>query len=136
MRISDWSSDVCSSDLDTFLRLRERVAVARDCNAELFISLHADSHPSSSTRGLSVYTLSSTASDKEAAALAQRENKADLIAGVDLSAESREVVDILIDLAQRETVNLSAHYAGTLVSHPAASSEEHTSELQSLMRIT
>ncbi len=104
---------------DSFLRLRERVGVARQNGAELFISLHADSHPSPSTRGLSVYTLSSTASDKEAAALAQRENKADLIAGVDLSAESREVVDILIDLAQRETMNLSAQYAGLLVSHLA-----------------
>ena len=102
---------------DTFLRLRERVATARHGGAELFISLHADSHPSAATRGLSVYTLSSTASDKEAAALAQRENKADLIAGVDLSAESREVVDILIDLAQRETMNLSAQYAGMLVSN-------------------
>jgi len=102
---------------DTFLRLRERVAVARRGGAELFLSLHADSHPSASTRGLSVYTLSATASDKEAAALAQRENKADLIAGVDLSAESREVLDILIDLAQRETMNLSAQYAGMLVSN-------------------
>ena len=100
---------------DTFLRLRERVNVARTNGAELFISLHADSHPNPNTRGLSVYTLSATASDKEAAALAQRENKADLIAGVNLSAESREVVDILIDLAQRETMNLSAHYAGMLV---------------------
>src|SRR3546814_12253945 len=113
MRISDWSSDVCSSDLDTFLRLRERVAVARDCNAELFISLHADSHPSSSTRGLSVYTLSSTASDKEAAALAQRENKADLIAGVDLSAASRVFVNILNDLVSRDQMNLSTHIHGT-----------------------
>ncbi|MFN4090647.1 MAG: N-acetylmuramoyl-L-alanine amidase [Alphaproteobacteria bacterium] len=108
---------VMTRSTDRFLRLRDRVAVARDSKADLFISLHADSHPNPATRGLSVYTLSTTASDKEAAALAQRENRADLIAGVDLSAESREVVDILIDLAQRETMNLSAHYAGLLVGY-------------------
>jgi N-acetylmuramoyl-L-alanine amidase len=64
---------------------------------------------------LSIYTLSANASDAEAAALADRENKADLIAGIDLSHESQEVVSILIDLAQRETMNLSAVYAGHAV---------------------
>lgn len=100
---------------DSFVRLRERVAIARRAGAELFISLHADSIADPSVRGLSVYTLSEVASDKEAAALATKENKADLIAGVDLSSEEPDVVNILIDLAQRETMNLSARFASMLV---------------------
>jgi len=102
-------------DNDTYLPLRDRVAVARRAGGELFISLHADSHPSRTTRGLSVYTLSETASDSEAAALAEKENKSDIIAGVDLSIEDVEVANILIDLAQRETMNQSVLFAGDLV---------------------
>jgi len=64
---------------------------------------------------LSVYTLSETASDKEAEKLAERENKADIIAGLDLSGETQEVTDILIDLARRETNNLSSFFAEILV---------------------
>lgn len=106
---------VMTRDDDIFVRLRDRVARARAANAELFVSIHADSIASSSTRGASVYTLSETASDAEAEALAARENYADIIAGVDLSAENKEVVSILIDLAQRETMNLSAAFASILV---------------------
>ncbi len=102
-------------DRDEFLRLRERVQRARNFKAELFISIHADSIGSSDTRGASVYTLSDTSSDAEAAALAARENRADIIAGVDLTQESREVANILIDLAQRETMNRSAGFAYVLV---------------------
>ncbi len=102
-------------DRDEFLRLRERVQRARIVKAELFISIHADSIGSSDTRGASVYTLSDTSSDAEAAALAARENRADIIAGVDLTQESREVANILIDLAQRETMNRSASFAQVLV---------------------
>ena len=100
---------------DIFLRLRDRVARARDAGAELFISLHADVIGNRNIRGLSVYTLSEKASDKEAAALAENENKADLIAGLDLSNESPIVTNILIDLAQRETMNDSSRFAATLV---------------------
>ena len=64
---------------------------------------------------MSIYTLSERASDKEAAKLAAKENKADLIAGIDLSAESSEVTNILLDLAQRETMNQSARFAQQLV---------------------
>lgn len=106
---------VLTREGDSFVRLRDRVAIARRAGAELFISLHADSIADPSVRGLSVYTLSEVASDKEAAALAAKENKADLIAGVDLSTEEPEVVNILIDLAQRETMNLSAQLASMLV---------------------
>src|SRR3546814_12350675 len=75
------------------------------------MSLHADSIDDKSLRGLSVYTLSETASDAEAAQLAASENKVDIIAGIDLSDQAPEVTDILIDLAQRRTKNLSARLA-------------------------
>ena len=100
---------------DIFIPLRDRVAFAREAGGDLFISLHADSIKRRNIRGLSVYTLSENASDKEAAELAESENKADLIAGVDLSHETPEVTNILIDLAQRETMNESAHFAALMV---------------------
>ncbi len=102
---------VLTRDKDIFIPLRERIAIARAAGADLFISLHADTIDNPHIRGLSVYTLSETASDKEAAALAASENKADVIAGVNLSSESPEVTNILIDLAQRETMNRSANFA-------------------------
>jgi len=102
-------------DRDVFVRLRDRVAIARQYGADLFVSLHADAVQNPQIRGLSVYTLSQNASDSEAQALAEKENKADLIAGVDLSHESPDVAGILIDLAQRETMNRSAGFATELV---------------------
>ncbi len=102
-------------DRDVFIRLRDRVAFARDAGAELFVSIHADAIRNRHVRGLAVYTLSEKASDKEAAALAEKENKADLIAGIDLSGETAEVTNILIDLAQRETMNESAQFAAVMV---------------------
>lgn len=106
---------VLTRDRDIFLRLRDRVRIAREANAELFISIHADSVRNRKTRGLSVYTLSEKASDKEAAKLAAKENKSDLIAGIDLTTESADVTNILLDLAQRETMNQSARFAQELV---------------------
>jgi N-acetylmuramoyl-L-alanine amidase len=106
---------VMTRDGDTFLRLRDRIAVAREADADIFLSLHADSIANRSIRGGSVYTLSEKASDAEAAALAAKENKADLIAGIDLSDQSREVANILIDLAQRKTMNDSAIFARHVV---------------------
>jgi N-acetylmuramoyl-L-alanine amidase len=102
-------------DDDVFVRLRERIAIARQHSADLFVSIHADSMGNRETRGASIYTLSENASDSEAAALAARENRADIIAGVDLSRESRDVTSILIDLAQRETMNHSIVFARALV---------------------
>jgi N-acetylmuramoyl-L-alanine amidase len=96
---------------DSFVRLRERVAIARQANADLFLSIHADSLNNHAIGGLSIYTLSETASDHEAETLAAKENKADIIAGVDLRDETPQVSTILIDLAQRETKNLSAKLA-------------------------
>jgi N-acetylmuramoyl-L-alanine amidase len=106
---------VLTRQRDIFIRLRDRVRLARDAGAELFISLHADSVRNRKIRGLAVYTLSERASDREAATLAEQENKSDLIAGIDLSGESKEVTNILIDLAQRESMNQSARFASRLV---------------------
>jgi len=106
---------VLTRDSDVFIPLRGRVAIARKSGADLFVSIHADSADSNGARGLSVYTVSETASDKEAEALAARENKSDIIGGMDLSDERPEVADILISLAQRATKNSSAFFADLLV---------------------
>jgi len=99
---------------DRFLVLQERYGVARKLKADLFISIHCDSVGAGDASGASVYTLSEVASDKEAARLAARENKADVIAGVDLGSENADVSSILIDLTQRETMNASAAFARLL----------------------
>jgi N-acetylmuramoyl-L-alanine amidase len=103
-------------DTDIFIPLRERVSIARGYGADLFISLHADSNPNTSVTGASVYTLSEKGSDKEAEALARKENQSDIIAGVDLTGQDNSVSHILIDLAQRETMNRSSVFAKTVVS--------------------
>ena len=100
---------------DVFIPLRERVRIARKYKADLFLSIHADSALNKNATGLSVYTLSETASDKEAAALAERENKADVIAGMNFAEHSKEVSDVLINLAQRETMNRSSEFANFMV---------------------
>lgn len=102
-------------DSDRFIRLRDRVRIARNKNADLFISVHADSLQRGQARGATIYTLSEKASDKEAAALAAQENRADLIAGVALEKESTAVKGILIDLAQRETKNHSVFFAKQII---------------------
>jgi len=106
---------VLTRDRDIFIRLRDRVQKSRDAKAELFISIHADTVKNPKIKGPAVYTLSEKASDKEAHELAEKENKADLIAGVDLTNESLEVTNILIDLAQRESMNQSARFAKNLI---------------------
>ena len=98
---------------DRYLVLRERFGIARRLRGDLFISVHCDSVGSADASGASVYTLSEVASDKESARLAARENKADVISGVNL-AEAADVSSILIDLTQRETMNQSAGFARLL----------------------
>jgi N-acetylmuramoyl-L-alanine amidase len=99
---------------DRFLVLQERFGLARRLKADLFISIHCDSAANPDATGATVYTLSEVASDKEAARLAARENKADIIAGVDLGGASPDISSILIDLTQRETMNASANFARLL----------------------
>lgn len=100
---------------DIFIPLRKRVAIARNYHADLFISIHADSALNRNARGLSVYTLSEKASDKEAEALAERENKADIIDGMDFSDNSPEINDVLISLSQNDSRNKSSKFAGYVV---------------------
>jgi N-acetylmuramoyl-L-alanine amidase len=102
-------------DKDVYIPLEQRVNTARDLHADLLISLHADSNPDPQVFGASVYTLSEAGSDREAAALARKENQSDIVAGVDLSGQSSPVVSILIGLAQRDTINRSVKFAQTLV---------------------
>ncbi len=102
---------------DTFVALNDRVRFARAHNAALFISIHADyvAPREGTAEGATVYTLSEHASDAEAARLAEAENRADAIAGVDLTAEPDDVANILVDLAQRETKTFSLQFARTVV---------------------
>ena len=100
---------------DVFILLGERVNIARRAGASMFISIHADSAPTTRAEGLSIYTLSETSSDKETAALAEQENSSDKIGGMDLSGQKEEVADILIDLARRETKNKSMDLADHVV---------------------
>lgn len=99
---------------DRFLVLEERYGIARKMGANLFISIHADAAETPTARGATIYTLSDVASDREAARLAARENRADIINGVDLSDKSNAVSSILIDLTQRETMDASARFAELL----------------------
>lgn len=102
-------------DTDVFLRLDERVRIARQHEADLFISIHADTINLKGIRGATVYTVSDKASDAAAQALADRENLSDQFAGMEIKNDSQEVTDILIDLIRRETHSFSMSFAHTLV---------------------
>ena len=99
---------------DSFIILQNRAVIARNIKADLFISIHADSAPADTASGATIYTLSEVASDREAQILASRENRADVINGVNLGGENREIASILVDLAQRESMNASADFANLL----------------------
>jgi len=102
---------------DTYIPLDDRVRIARRADASLFVSIHADSLPRNEgdARGATVYTLSNKASDAQAAELADKENRSDVIAGVDLQSEPNDVAGILIDLAERETKTFSMQFAHDVV---------------------
>ncbi|MDX1736722.1 MAG: N-acetylmuramoyl-L-alanine amidase [Alphaproteobacteria bacterium] len=102
-------------DRDFYIPLRKRYRIAEDSNASLFISLHADKIERSNVRGASIYTLSERSSDKEAAKLAAKENKSDIIVGVDLSGYDEVVARTLLDFEQRATMEHSWHFAEMLV---------------------
>jgi N-acetylmuramoyl-L-alanine amidase len=106
---------VLTRSTDEFLPLRERVTRARGWKADLFLSIHADALPNTEMRGLSVFTQSAQASDREAAALAASENRADLVGGVSLARQPRDVGNILLDLTRRRTSNLSIALARQVV---------------------
>jgi N-acetylmuramoyl-L-alanine amidase len=118
---------------DRFVPLAERVQFGRSHQAALFISIHADAlaNHDAEAHGASVYTLSETASDEEAERLAEDENRADAIGGVDLTGEPGDVADILIDLAQRETKTFSIHLARALVNELKTVARLHKRPLKS-----
>jgi N-acetylmuramoyl-L-alanine amidase len=118
---------------DTFIPLNDRVRIARNQSAALFVSIHADALPrrEGDAQGATIYTLSDRASDAEAERLAEAENKADAIGGVNLTEEPTEVADILIDLAQRETRTFSNRLARILVGEMKATTRMHKHPLKS-----
>jgi N-acetylmuramoyl-L-alanine amidase len=118
---------------DTFVALADRVQLARTRQAQLFISIHCDAlaHGDGEAEGATVYTLSDSASDAEAARLADEENRADVIAGVDLTEEPDQIADILIDLAQRETRAFSTQFARALVTELRATTRLHKHPIKS-----
>src|SRR5262249_7953594 len=109
-------------DDDSFVSLSERVRVAREGNAALFVSIHADTlSDAADVSGATIYTLSDRASDSEAAQVAEKENQADAAAGLDISGDGGEVADILFDLTRRETRAYSHLFAHTLADYWRAS---------------
>ena len=120
-------------DDDTYVPLDERVRIARKAGASLFVSIHADSLPRNEgdAQGATVYTLSNKASDTQAAQLADTENRADVIAGVDLKTEPNDVAGILIDLAQRETKTFSLQFAHDVVNDLRGTARLHKEPIKS-----
>jgi N-acetylmuramoyl-L-alanine amidase len=118
---------------DTFIPLAERVRIARNQSAALFVSIHADALPrrEGDAQGATIYTLSDRASDAEAERLAEAENKADAIGGVNLTEEPTDVADILIDLAQRETRTFSNRFARLLMGEMKNTVRMHKRPLKS-----
>lgn len=118
---------------DTFIPLTDRVKVARNQSAALFVSIHADALPrrEGDAQGATIYTLSDKASDAEAERLAEAENKADAIGGVNLTEEPTEVADILIELAQRETRTFSNRFARLLMGEMKTTVRMHKHPLKS-----
>jgi N-acetylmuramoyl-L-alanine amidase len=118
---------------DTFIPLDDRVKIARNQSAALFVSIHADALPrhEGDAQGATIYTLSDRASDAEAERLAEAENKADAIGGVNLTEEPTEVADILIDLAQRETRTFSNRFARILMAEMKTTTRMHKHPLKS-----
>jgi N-acetylmuramoyl-L-alanine amidase len=118
---------------DTFIPLNERVKIARNESASLFVSIHADALPrgEGDAQGATIYTLADKASDAEAERLADAENKSDAIGGVNLTDEPTEVADILIDLVQRETRTFSNRFARTLMGEMKNTVRMHKHPLKS-----
>jgi N-acetylmuramoyl-L-alanine amidase len=118
---------------DTFIPLAERVDIARKAQASLLVSIHADSlpHREGDAQGATIYTLSDKASDPEAGKLAEEENRADVIAGVDLKSEPADVAGILIDLAERETKTFSLQFAHKLVAELKGVARLHKDPIKS-----
>ncbi len=108
---------VMTRDDDRFVTLAERVKIARSNQADLFVAIHADTVRGPSARGTTIYTLSEIGSDQEAEALAQKENQADVIGGIDLGQQNSAVADVLIDLALRESKGSALMFSRVALNH-------------------
>jgi len=108
---------VLTRDDDRFIALKDRVAFARKQGADLFIAIHADTLRGQTATGTTLYTLSDKASDAESEELAQRENRADALAGLDLGSQSEDVAGMLIDLAQRDSRNQASMFSKKALGH-------------------
>lgn len=102
-------------DDDSFVSLPQRVSLARAAGGDVFISLHADALAEGRATGTSVYTLSDEASDEASAKLAERQDRTDLVAGVDLTAQDDQIATVLMDLARAQTVPRTDRLAQALV---------------------
>lgn len=123
---------VLTREDDRFVPLETRVTIARRAGADVFLSLHADALAQGRAHGATVYTLSDEASDLASQALAERHDRGDLLAGVDLSRQDDEVALVLMDMARRETAPRSENLAAALVEgiHSATGSTYKTPQMQ------
>ena len=119
LRRTGWIEAVLTREADVFVPLPARVTAARMAGADLFISIHADAVAEGRARGATVYTLSDTASDAAAAALAEQHDRADLVAGIDLHGADDIVAGVLMDLARIDTAPRSAALAAAIITHVA-----------------
>lgn len=111
---------VMTRDEDVFVPLETRISVARAAGADLFLSLHADALAEGKATGATVYLLAEAASDAASAQLAERHDRGDLLAGLDLAGQDDEVAGVLMDLARRETAPRADRLAGDLAASIAA----------------
>lgn len=88
---------------DKFLSLEDRITIASQSDANLFISLHADAVIEGEASGTTVYLLSDKATDKMSAQLASRHDRSEILRGVDLSGLDSQVASVLLDMARQET---------------------------------
>jgi N-acetylmuramoyl-L-alanine amidase len=113
-------SVVMTRDGDEFVPLETRISIARAAGADVFLSLHADSVTEGEAVGATVYSLSETASDKASQTLAERHDRDDLLAGVDLTAQDDLVAQVLMDMARTQTVPRTASLSKNLAAAIAA----------------
>jgi N-acetylmuramoyl-L-alanine amidase len=106
---------VLTRDEDVFVSLQSRVAIAHQAGGDLFVSLHADALSQGGAQGATVYVLSDEASDAATAYLAARHNRADIIAGADLTGSDDQIASVLLDLARQETEPRALALADALV---------------------
>jgi N-acetylmuramoyl-L-alanine amidase len=118
-------------DGDYYVGLSERALIARERKADLLVSIHADAYSNPDAQGSSVYVLSHGAASSESAGwLADRENKADLIGGVDLTASDSLLATVLLDMTQHATMEHSTEAASSILRHLRQVGTVHKSDVQ------